>query len=828
MNLNYEWKFLLGDYPGAEMSAFPDVDWQNIGLPHSFSIPYFLSPEFYTGYGWYRKELLIESDIGKQCYSLEFEGVFQVAEVYLNGMLVGTHRGGYNGFSIDITKAVKKGRNLIAVRVNNIWDPQLAPRAGEHVFSGGIYRDVWLLRTNPLYVAWYGTFVTTPELSAKAGKVKVNTEIQNNGAFSQNSILQTIILDPNGKMVGEINTPFLIEAGKSVTIEQTSSEIANPELWSPENPALYKAVSTIISDNKIIDQYETSFGMRWVEWTADKGFFLNGKHRYFKGVNVHQDHAGWGDAVTNAGFERDVKLMKEAGFDLIRGSHYPHDPAFSAACDKQGMLFWSENIFWGMGGFKAEGDWCTSAYPTLEKDEAGFEHSVKESLKEMIRIHRNHPSVIVWSMCNEPFFTVPYQMPKVRKFLNELVQLSHQLDPTRAAAIGGSQRGDIDKIGDVAGYNGDGAKLYINPGVPNVVSEYGSTIADRPGEYAPGFGELQEEQFDWRSGQAIWCGFDHGSNAGHFGCMGVVDYFRIPKRQWYWYRKNYTNIEPEKWPEPGIPAAIRLTADKTILSSVDGTDDIYLMVTVVDKDGNPVSNSPDVKVEIISGPGEFPTGRTIQFQSDTDIPIRDGKAAIEFRSYNTGKTIIQATSTGLKADRITLISKGKTHKFNDKIQSVSRPYVRFRAEINPEIDSTINLIADRPTKASSSIDGCSPQLANDLNDSTFWQNEGNLGESIWWQVDMENIYKLSRIELSFYEAINVHYSIETSMNGTKWFTIVDRLANTSIEKNRTEIPISENRGRFLRVVFDPVQEGKTVTISDIQAFGKRATLSFQE
>jgi hypothetical protein len=147
--------------------------------------------------------------------------------------------------------------------------------------------------------------------------------------------------------------------------------------------------------------------------------------------------------------------------------------------------------------------------------------------------------------------------------LKDLVALSHELDPTRPAAIGGAQRGEIDKLGDVAGYNGDGATLFLNPGIPSVVSEYGSTVSDRPGRYEPGWGDLQTEQFKWRSGQALWCAFDHGSIAGHFGSMGMVDYFRLPKRQWYWYRNEYRHIPPPCVAGSGTPARLQLTADKT-------------------------------------------------------------------------------------------------------------------------------------------------------------------------------------------------------------------------------------------------------------------------
>ena len=166
-------------------------------------------------------------------------------------------------------------------------------------------------------------------------------------------------------------------------------------------------------------------------------------------------------------------MMKEAGFNLIRGSHYPHSPAFSQACDEAGILFWSEAPFWGIGGFKTDGYWDSSAYPVNKEHEAAFEKSALTQLQEMIRIHRNHPSIVAWSMCNEVFFSSPEVMPQVQRLLRRMVNLTHQLDPTRPAAIGGAQRplaeARIDLTGDLAGYNGDGATQpdFQNPGIPH-------------------------------------------------------------------------------------------------------------------------------------------------------------------------------------------------------------------------------------------------------------------------------------------------------------------------------------------------------------------------
>ncbi len=829
INFNREWKFQLGDVPAAAEAAFDDAKWDDANLPHSFSMPYFAADRFYAGYGWYRKPFELPSNSSGKRVNLEFDGVFQVAEIFVNGRRVGEHRGGYTGFSVDITDAVKPGKNIVAVRVNNIWDPQLAPRAGEHTFSGGIYRDVRLVLTAPVHVAWYGTFVTTPEVSTESGTVNVKTEVVNDSGVGKSVTVRTAVVDARGKTVANMESTQSVAAGATNTFDQTSKPIAKPQLWSPEHPNLYSVRTTVLDGGKPVDDYTSPLGFRWFKFTADQGFFLNGEHYYFKGANVHQDHAGWGDAVADSGFFRDVKLVKDAGFDFIRGSHYPHAPAFASACDQIGILFWSENCFWGTTGFRSP--WASSAYPTSVADEAGFEASVKASLRDMIRINRNHPSIIVWSMDNEVYFSDRTVMPKVQKFLQELVAYSHELDPTRPAGIGGSQRGNIDKLGDIAGYNGDGARLYVNPGVASVVTEYGSTMTDRPGKYEPGWGDLPSTpgadrnqegswRLPWRSGEVIWCGFDHGSLAGRrFGAMGLIDYFRLPKRQWYWYRNDYLHIPPPVWPSNGVPAALKLTTDKAVLDSVDGTDDAQLIVTVLDKDGRAISNCPPVTLTIDSGPGEFPTGPSITFAPDSDIAIRDGMAGIEFRSYYAGKTTIRATSPGLKDATVQITSRGEPKFVAGKTPSVKpRPYVRFVAPAG-NASTPVALGLQNPTRVSSEVPEHTGRLANDGNAATFWQPASG-DASPWLTVDLERIATVNTVTLTFPSEGNWLYRVEISDDGeTGWKMVSDQTQNISRAGVQTLSVASGARGRFLRVSFVVTPNGNAAALSELQALG---------
>jgi hypothetical protein len=824
LNFNREWKFELGDHAGAEAAGYDDSKWQTVGLPHSFSAPYFQGKDFYTGYGWYRKYLEIPAAWSGKRVFLEFDGAFQDAEIFVNGQRIGEHKGGYTGFSVELTDAIRTGGNLLAVRLNNNWNPRLAPRAGDHFFPGGLYRDVWLVVTDPLHVSWYGTFVTTPEASPESASVNVKTEVQNQSATSRELVLATEILAPDGKVIARMSSTQTVAGGATMTIDQTSPAIPGPQLWSPDHPFLYTAVTTVSDGRTPVDDFRTPFGIRSVKWTADQGFFINGEHRYLHGANVHQDHAGWANAVTEAGVFRDVKLIKDAGLDFIRGSHYPHHPAFADACDRLGILFWSENNFWGVGGTHAEGAWTAEAYPTNPADDAEFEQSVENSLRDEIRIFRNHPSIVVWSMCNEVFFSG--NQDKVKKLLSRMVNVAHQLDPTRAAAIGGSQRGGLDKLGDVAGYNGDGARLFNNPGIPSVVSEYGSVTSARPGNYDGQFKpkdqmDAKTPAYPWRSGQVVWCGFDYGTIFGpNAGSKGLVDYARIPKRSWYWYRNEYLHIPPPAWPQAGTPARLALTPDKTIIEGTDGRDDIHLLVTIEDADGRPIDNSPAVTFAIESGPGEFPTGRKITFDEASDIPIRDGQAAIEFRSYYGGETVIRATSPGLKDAMLTITTRGEPQFISGKTPVVpDRPYVRFVRGETAVGAAKQDIALNRPTSASSESPGHNGSRAVDGDAATYWSASDDK-PGAWWQVDLEQPHTITSVRTAFATPGNYRYRIEGSPDGNAWTLLVDQSGTESAEQVRIDPIPGDQHCQFVRLTITQLPVGRPAAIADVKIEGK--------
>jgi beta-galactosidase len=287
--INRDWVFTLGNPVGAQAAEHDTSTWGRADLPHSFSEPYFLGTGFYVGHGWYRRNLDLPASSQGKRITLEFDGVFQEAVIWVNGQKASRHVGGYTGFSIDITPYVKTGRNLLAVHVNNEWNARVAPRAGEHVFSGGIYRNVRLVMTDPVHVAWYGTFVTTPQVSDDKATVRVQTELKNSRTDAVKVELVSEVLDASGKRLARHRSERLLPANGMVNEDQILPEIGHPRLWSPESPYLYKLVSHVSVNGKPVDRFETPFGIRTVKFTADQGFFLNGKHYYFVGANVHQD-----------------------------------------------------------------------------------------------------------------------------------------------------------------------------------------------------------------------------------------------------------------------------------------------------------------------------------------------------------------------------------------------------------------------------------------------------------------------------------------------------------------------------------------------------------
>lgn len=820
--LNRGWDFKLEDDP--EKSS-----WQSVHLPHTFSLPYFMSDTFYTGKGTYRKTLNVPASWKGKKVFLECGAAFQVAQVDVNGHIAGRHEGGYTSFRVDLSPWLKEGNNEITVKVDNRWSPRIAPRAGEHVFSGGLYRNVYLHVCDPVHIPLHGVWIQTPEVSSRQAKVAILTDVKNDSAVPGAVQVRHAVYDPNSR------TPVLkgsqvvkLSPGGAASVKVDMPALPNPKLWSPATPFVYRVETEIVSPEGIVlDKAVNPLGVRSIRLTPDKGMLINGKSTYLQGANVHQDHAGWGDAVTEAGSRRDVRLMKEAGFNFIRGSHYPHSGGFMDACDTEGMCMLKEGIFWGMGGAKEHDQyWNCDAYPREEKDRAAFEESCMRQVREMVMEFRNHPSVVIWSISNEPFFTKDTE--EAKQLCNKLIDLVRQLDPTRPVCAGGGQRGAFDQLGDLGAFNGDGCHAKT-PGRPSMVSEYGSVACKRPGEYAPGWGDMtkskeNKEIFPWRIGEAVWCGFDHGSIWGSGARMGIVDYFRIPKRGWYWYRNHLTKQAPPAWPEQGTPKGLKISADKKTISPADGTDDVHIMVKVTDASGKHIANEVPITLTVQSGPGEFPTGKSITFQPGTDIDMIEGCAAIEFRSYYAGKTTIKASSPGLQEDTIQIISKGAPAYVAGKSQETAeRPYKRFTKEDREKLmaqngdsakvpEEAPNLATFRPCTASSNQSDA--MKAADGDARSAWTPAGQ-DKNPWWMLDMEFEFDLADIALECAKAPAGAIQIQISRDRKNWTPL--KPENTPDGKGVRAVCPAGTKAKYVRV---GVPGGQGITELNVRPVSK--------
>ncbi len=312
---------------------------------------------------------------------------------------------------------------------------------------------------------------------------------------------------------------------------------------------------------------------------------------------------------------------------------------------------------------------------------------------------------------------------------------------------------------------------------------------------------------EWRSGEALWCAFHHGSIAGEFmGRMGMIDYFRLPLRTWHWYRNAYRGIAPPEWPPAGTAAKLQLDADRATFSN-DGTEDCHLIVSVLDANGKAITNSPQVSLTIVSGPGKFPTGPTITFTPNTDIDIRDGQAAIEFRSYHGGTTVIRASSPGLQAATITLTTTGEPvwHEDMANLREV-RSYPGPLTEPPPEQALAANLALRHPAGSSSQQPANPAGNANDGDPNTRWCAESNALPA-WWRVDMEGLYFVTQVRISFEQTANYRFRIELSQDGETWTLASDQSARQATEQACTVPIAADTRARFLRIVYTGVSDG---------------------
>ncbi len=403
-NFDSDWKFNLGDVSGAESATFDDSQWRSLDLPHDWSIEDFptidgkqqIGPfsedspgmgatgNVMGGTGWYRKTFTLDKSSEGKKVQICFDGVYMNSEVWINGQSLGIHPYGYTPFNYDLTPFLKPfgEPNSLAVKVNNTGK-------NSRWYSGsGIYRHVVLQITSKVNIPVWGIFVTTPEVSTDKATVKFDIQVSNEDKESADLKVTTQILSPDGKAVCDAKTTVSPFKEEKTDIEQVF-DLKSPSLWSIETPTLYRAVTEISLNGTVIDQKTTTFGIRSIEFSAEKGFLLNGEPVLLKGGCMHHDNGPLGSATLDRAEERRVELMKKFGFNAIRTSHNPPSHQFLDACDRLGVLVIDE----------AFDQWQRPKNP--EDYNLYFDEWHQRDLEAMIMRDRNHPSIIMWSIGNE-------------------------------------------------------------------------------------------------------------------------------------------------------------------------------------------------------------------------------------------------------------------------------------------------------------------------------------------------------------------------------------------------------------------------------------------
>jgi len=491
----------LGADVAYTQSEFDDTGWRRLNLPHDWGIEGPFKQEYpgetgklpWWGVGWYRKHFNIPaSDLGRQLY-LDVDGAMSYGVVWLNGQFVGGWPYGCASWRVDLTPHIKFGaENVLAFRLDN------PPDSSRWYPGGGIYRNVWLVKTSPVHVSQWGSYVTTPVVRKESATVAVRVTVENCSRSVSDVTVRSEIysLDAKG---GKGHRPVASTRRLSMEISAgldglfaAAGIVRDPRLWSLHEPNLYVAVTTVEQSGKVVDRYETRFGIRTIKFDAEHGFFLNGELTEIKGVCLHHDLGALGAAFNSRAQERQLELVREMGCNAIRTSHNPPAPELLDLCDRMGFVVMVEAFdAWRMAK-------RTNDYSVL------FDDWHEKDLRALVRRDRNHPSVILWSLGNEVY--------EQREGTNaplaaRLAEIAHQEDATRpvnmALHVVAASTNGFQNVVDVFGYNytpfGYAAFRTDNPHQPLVGSETASCVSSRGEYFFPVSTNRREGRFDFQA-----------------------------------------------------------------------------------------------------------------------------------------------------------------------------------------------------------------------------------------------------------------------------------------------------------------------------------------
>jgi beta-galactosidase len=581
-SFDLDWKFQMGDHPGAEQPSFSDAGWRNLDLPHDWSIEGQVDehapssgPGGYmpTGIGWYRKRFNAPESWRGKIVTLVFDGVYQNSDVCMNGHLLGHRPYGYVPFYYELTGHLKIGAdNVVSVRVDN------SNQTNCRWYSGsGIYRHTWLEVLEPVHIAQWGTFVFCPRILKDSAIVEVRTRIVNARSSAAACTLTTAILDSSGTEVATSSASQTLAAGNDSEPEPSEFvqqlTVPAPRLWSLADPHLYSARCTLREGSTILDEYSTPFGIREAVFDAERGFLLNGEHIKLNGVCVHHEAGCVGAAVPECVWERRLAILKEMGCNAIRTSHNPFAAEFLDLCDRMGFLVMAE----------AFDEWRVPKGQIRNGYSLYFDEWHERDLLNFIHRDRNHPSIVLWSAGNE---IGDQSAPDGAQTLRELMAIFHREDPTRPVTAAcdriaseppsNTVRPEFLAELDIVGYNyvdrwRDRADKYYSidhaehperrvigtesVGIGGIRGDYRSLFPPAAPGAAPHFlfeqnFELNAEllwqfvsTYDYVSGDFMWTGIDYLGEA--FWPMritpaGVLDTCGFRKDGFFFYQSQWT------------------------------------------------------------------------------------------------------------------------------------------------------------------------------------------------------------------------------------------------------------------------------------------------
>ena len=666
------WSFNKGNTTGAEQTNFADSAWRALSVPHDWSIegPFDQNAPstgrggyLPSGVSWYRKHFTLPAALSSRKVFIEFDGVMANSDVYVNGTHIGNHPYGYVSFRYDISASVKFGGsdNVIAVKTDTSSQP-----ASRFYAGAGIYRHVRLIATDPVHVAQYGTFVTTPAPSAASAVVHVTTTVTNSGTTAQSVSVQGTVRAPDGAALPPVTTPSQsIAAGASADFAFDVS-VANPKLWDLTTPNLYQLLSNVQVGGATVDDDVTDFGIREIKF--DSGLTLNGKSLKFQGVANHQDFHGLGLAAPQRAVQRRLAQLKALGVNAIRTAHEPPSPEFLELTDRMGFLVldeftdvWTAHKYTDVGDYAAAFNKAAVA-PTGMPPVPGVTTGVtwwQADLTGTIMRDRNHPSVALYSLGNEIHDSLATRTP----LLTQMIAISHALDATRAdtqALLQPATAGDVgaatNSLLDVWGdnYHVDDCltALAKAPTKSGLLTEMGTetstwaTVLANPG----------------LTGEFMWTGVDYlgeadgawpqvGSNAGIMDELGNV------KSLGYSWQKVWGAPKTTPPTTGTVPSQIVLTPDHASVLT-DWNDVVFVAAAISDSAGRLVTSSSASVAFTLSGPGKIiaiDSGSMIQesFRGSTRKAF-NGLAYAIVQATGSGDITVGATADGLTAASTTI------------------------------------------------------------------------------------------------------------------------------------------------------------------------------